>query len=237
MAKPVKTGLAHHGRDQRFEETRGGVGGICARCSRSFIAREDADPKTKDLCRTCAKTPDAPLAPKAVTATSAIADEARVVKVDPEHSWNKYVAKKVEEGVVAVAIETKTCDAPECDRPRNGGLGFCSTHYMRVKSAIEAGHGSRDDAAFVKRAAAGDFMQASGPRKASAPVAKKPKAKPPAAAPATNGVHRDVKPANIIAAAGEDLPEDVKLLLAIAELEPEARGRVARWAYGQWGGQ
>lgn len=165
--------------------------------------------------------------------------------IDPDHSWNKWVEKKAEEGVVAVAeTETKTCGAQGCfsDEFKRG---FCSAHYQRVLRAVNKKHGSWDDATFVARALAGEF--AGGPKpapKKEAPVAEKPKkpaAKPRKATPPPVA-HRDTKPDNGVTVvsspapvAGEDLPADVSMMLQLAELEPVVRTRVLAWAQRRWG--
>lgn len=46
--------------------------------------------------------------------------------------------------------------------------GWCGTHYHRIKRAVGAGKGSWDDAPFVTRAAAGEFMGVVAPKEAKA---------------------------------------------------------------------
>lgn len=174
-----------------------------------------------------------------------------VAGIDPTHPWNKYVAKKQaelapepKEEPVIQAVEVKECAAPGCGIAKTLGRGLCAKHYYRVRSAVQAGKGSWDDKAFVTAALGGEFF---APKKEASPVPEKPKASKPAPKPRAPVRHRDVKPAKIAAPAmpvsrvngahdEDELPPDMAILLALAELNPDARVRVVRMAVRKWGG-
>jgi hypothetical protein len=220
------------GRDLREEDGQRKLehDGVCRRCGRSALA---------ELCRSCSKNPSAPLerAERVVELPRALADAARVrtVEEEPVERSTLEATDVTTEDVVRMVATSKvatdkTCSVAECG-VKVLAKGLCTMHYTRVRRAVAVGTGSWDDKAFVARALDGEFAQPLGPKPKAAKQAPK---KTRHLVGVAKVVHRDVKPANVVAAptASDDPAFDI--LFALRALDAKERAWVLRVANEKW---